>query len=448
MLWPLLLAPFASLSGGDLFPLLINLIAGVATLRVFTLIVASVLGTNGSADRTRSAVLLIPLLLIPATNLVGLVFTGMEHSLQVFFAAVLVLGLTREARENRAPWWLSAAIVIGPLLRYESLALSAGALLYLLRRGRIGSAVISGLVLAAALGGFSLFLASHELGFIPTSILVKSSAVRQSASPDALLGTLRHNLSGSQGLFLLLALALILWRSLDRERPFAERALGHSMVLAGILHLGIGQFGWLSRYEIYMWTAIALTLIVLFRDRLRALLDRGQRGRLALSLGVMAVSVPYVYAGVFAPWYANEMYQQQYQMNRFVTEFYDAPVAVNDLGWVSYRNDRYVLDLWGLAAKRALEARRLSESADWMDEFARKGEVELAMVYWSWFREFPANWVRLGAMHLDRKRPGSGREPVTFYATSATAGRRILPIIERFAPTLPTGAEFILASEE
>jgi hypothetical protein len=37
-------------------------------------------------------------------------------------------------------------------------------------------------------------------------------------------------------------------------------------------------------------------------------------------------------------------------VHRFAVE-YSEPVAVIDLGWVTYRNDEYVLDLWGLALK-------------------------------------------------------------------------------------------------
>ena len=50
-----------------------------------------------------------------------------------------------------------------------------------------------------------------------------------------------------------------------------------------------------------------------------------------------------------------------------------APVAVNDLGWVAWRNDEYVLDLWGLASLQALEARRTYVESAWIEaQFAVK----------------------------------------------------------------------------
>ena len=49
------------------------------------------------------------------------------------------------------------------------------------------------------------------------------------------------------------------------------------------------------------------------------------------------------------------VYEQQFQMHRFLANFPGRIVAVNDLGLVSY--DRppglYVLDLWGLASPEA-----------------------------------------------------------------------------------------------
>lgn len=62
-----------------------------------------------------------------ALNLVGVVFTGMEHSLHIAATMVIVYGITVFLDEGRVPWWLILAIVLGPLLRYEGLALSLAA---------------------------------------------------------------------------------------------------------------------------------------------------------------------------------------------------------------------------------------------------------------------------------------------------------------------------------
>ena len=61
---------------------------------------------------------------------------------------------------------------------------------------------------------------------------------------------------------------------------------------------------------------------------------------------------------------------QQAQMGRFVDDFWQAPVAVNDLGHVVYDNPHYVLDLWGLASAQALEARLSGTDPLWADKLA------------------------------------------------------------------------------
>ncbi|MDX1696293.1 MAG: hypothetical protein R3208_21185, partial [Ketobacteraceae bacterium] len=62
---------------------------------------------------------------------------------------------------------------------------------------------------------------------------------------------------------------------------------------------------------------------------------------------VLFAGAPYVVNLVTVPIASNNIYQQQYQMHRFAVEYYNKPLAVNDLGYVSYNNDNYVLDLWG-----------------------------------------------------------------------------------------------------
>ena len=37
----------------------------------------------------------------------------------------------------------------------------------------------------------------------------------------------------------------------------------------------------------------------------------------------------------------GNIYYQQQQMHRFAADYYKGNVAVNDLGWVAYKNDNY-----------------------------------------------------------------------------------------------------------
>jgi hypothetical protein len=133
-LWPFLLTPFARLSWFELVPLLINLLVACATLYVYTQIAALALvdlpPRLASAFASWSATLLIL-----ASNLVGLAFTGMEHTLQVFLCAAIVWGLGITFRIGKPPRWLVYALAVAPWVRYECLAIVFPAALVLLLRG-------------------------------------------------------------------------------------------------------------------------------------------------------------------------------------------------------------------------------------------------------------------------------------------------------------------------
>jgi hypothetical protein len=108
-------------------------------------------------------------------------------------------------------------------------------------------------------------------------------------------------------------------------------------------------------------------------------------------------------------------------MHRFVTEYWKKPVAVHDLGYVSYRNPEYVLDLWGLASAEALRRRTTEKDPAWMAGMAQRHDVKLAMIYDPWFPNLPASWRKVGSMALSRKCVTPAWNEVSFYATDDAA---------------------------
>jgi hypothetical protein len=207
----------------------------------------------------------------------------------------------------------------------------------------------------------------------------------------------------------------------------------------------VGAFGWFSRYELYVWSAALLTALVVFRGSLRRFAAAtGPLTFLVAASGVaLAIGFPYVYTTLKTPLGSNNIYEQHYQMHRFATEFYDGPVAVTDLGWVSFRNDRYVLDLWGLALASAADARRQGGVA-YMGELARERDVELAMLYGEWYPELPEGWMPVAEMGLGKRLLTPAAAVVTFYALDPAEAPRIRGLLRDFAPTLPRGVPFTI----
>lgn len=419
ILWPFLLAPFVALGIGELAPFGLNLLfSGGVLWTAFRLV--SPKGALGTAFLG---------IFVVATNLVGLCFQGMEHVLQLWLTLAAVLGLVRLEEEDAPPGWLAPVLILGPLARFENLAASGLAILWLLYRRRFQTAALAGAGIALGVGGFALFLMAHGFGPLPTSVTAKAALSNGLSPLAALTGNLRRNLGHAEGIVSLALVAGLATFALNRSaRPSFERALAALGSLILLAHLLGGAFAF-GRYEIYAWgTALAL-------------LGRRAAGRGRLwTFAPWAAAIgglPFAFHTFGAPAASLCIYEQQYQLSRFVAECWRRPIAVNDIGLVGWRGGTYVLDLYGLAYPPALRAFHEHESPEWMDAPIRDHKVGMAAVYDIWFPKKPAGWVRLGTLALSR--PGSyvGGNLVGIWATAPEEVPAARAALEKLLPTLP-----------
>jgi hypothetical protein len=444
ILWPFILSLFSKYEFFALVPCALNLGAALGTLMVMERVTYRAVEAD---PRTMSApwVAALITLLIPATNLIPLALTGMEHSFQQLLAVVIVAGLIEESRAMRAPPYLWAAIVLAPLVRYESLALCVPALVYLVQRRHLSGSAVAAVIVIGSLGVFSWFLKSHGLGYLPTSVLAKSDVMSNPGSVHALLLTLYGNLvRAPQGTPLLLGVMLLTATALSRNRPVGDRGLAAAIAAAILLHLTLGRVDG-YRYEAYLSATALLTLIHLHRDWLRAAFRVGDNGptRVAVLGSLLAVSAGYIFALATTPLAANNIYGQQYQLHRFAVDYYKGPVAVNDLGWVAFQNPRYVLDLWGLGSQEAGRARESDPSGEWMDRLCREHGVDLILIYERWFPNHPSNWIRLGSLKVLRPVITLAFPQVEFYARDSASAARARLALVGFTRSLPEGVTFM-----
>jgi hypothetical protein len=213
-------------------------------------------------------------------------------------------------------------------------------------------------------------------------------------------------------------------------------------------HAAAGRFGWLDRYEDYALLGTALIGICLMRETIRNVLSNKKRRLLLFCGAAVALSVfcwPYIKSTWLVPFYANNIYEQQFQMHRFVNDFYCAPVAVNDLGLVSYHNPNFVLDLGGLASEEARNLRSGDADADDYRAFVDRNGVHLVIVYDEWFEDqIPASWVKVASMDLSRERVSSAESEVQFYATDAPTVSKVRPELQSFSKSLPPGVRLTI----
>ncbi|MGJ4892113.1 hypothetical protein ACQR1Y_28240 [Bradyrhizobium sp. HKCCYLRH3099] len=439
IIWPYLIALTEALHLGPWGPLLIGAAAAAATL----VTIVRLLESSGLFDGERAWFTnVIALLMIFIVSAVALPMTGLEHSLHVWATVTTFAGLVEAAR-GRSPSRLQiAALVLLPLIRFEGAALACAALagLVLLRQRR-AAALAAGLI-AVALLAYGARMHALGLPLLPSSVLLKARIAEAAYEHTSALGAIVDNLIlslinpyGQRLLLLAMAVAVNAWWLRSDRRALVVAGA----VLAAIGgHVAFGQYDWFHRYEVYVIALGAVTwlwLIAQLKPQLDARVAHALKVPLLLLLGY--ASWPYASAAWVSPMASRNISQQQYQMGRFVHEFYPHPVAVNDLGLVAYRNPNYVLDLWGLGSEPVRKAKLAGRyGPDEMAALAAERGVGLVMIYDRWFtRGVPASWTKVAVLHSPFVTVAVG--DVSFYRTPAADAAEVNRALAAFAPTLP-----------
>jgi len=466
ILYPLLLVVTTVLGLGEAGPLVVNVLAMLlAVLVVGRLLTGHVLTDEllegaPSPLRTRLAVGLACCVVM---NAWGLVMTGMEHSLHVLLSVTvlwrLALGddLRRRGGGGFDPLLVAASVAL-PLVRFEGIALTLAVTVALLFLRRLREAVVTLSLTAVALGAWVLFTLRLGLPWLPSSVLMKSEfAARMlenngvTALAQSIAQNVRKSLLDRQGVILiggtviatLYAARAFACGRLDSPgrlglagqaalRWRADFVCGAVAVGTALAHVVLGHYGWFTRYEVYAVQFVVFACLVLARAGL-ARTD----ARVAVTCALLVVGAPYILTTAQTPWAARGIYDQQFQMHRFVVERWRRPIAANDLGWLSYQNPHYVLDLWGLGSEHARQmARRGSLNAGGIGELVRERGIDLAILYESYFFDTaPEGWVRVAV--LRSQVVTGGQSEVSFFATSATPVVELRALLQEFAPTLP-----------
>jgi hypothetical protein len=410
ILWPFLLAPFsANARIFEYAPLILNFISLWATIAV----ICRIFDDLPAVLRT-----LVVGSIALALNFYGLVFSGMEHSLQILLVAIGMLPLISSkwedgAGKKKVPAYVVAALIALPLMRYEGLAISLPMLLFLFVHGHRKTAVLSTAIIALAVGSFSWFLHVNGADYLPSSVVAK-------ADLSGLAGVL-HNLKENlkEYGFMLLPVAWIAgmyWKA-SRSRCFVVLAVT-------VLHFLFSHFGQLGRYEAYYNMFIVVLSV-------RLAVDSG------LKLMPAILCLPFVFhtmavSTFYTPQEAENIYSQQAQMAR-IANMLGAPVAVNDLGLMALRSGNYTLDLWGLGSTEALRNRLRGGDSGWITALMAREHVKYAFVYDWWFPNKPASWIKVGELKMLQRKLTPAGDMVTLYAADPSSAAKLRSTLTSFA---------------
>jgi len=392
ILFPFLLTPFAGFDWHWLTPLFWGAIGLGLSACLWGRLISEL--AVRSTENIRAYLLVIAAIGPLILHMVGVSLIGMEHGLQVLAAMMVAYGLIRYSEGYGIGWLLIAGIILSPVLRFEGLAVSCFACSVLLFTGRPKPLPNSVMAKAAIVGGDTHFVEGEEDTRLATLIsTIKVSFDSASGYPLLLLS-------------LFWIAAAWVWREVFGR---TNVLLALTIPALAMAHVFLGSIGIFYRYEIYAWAYGGVMSIYL------------------LSLAGAAIGV------------------QQKQMGLFVDNYIQGPVAVNDLGHVAYRNPHYVLDLWGLASREALDARLAGRDPNWADDLIARYDVGVIMMYDWWFAgRINPDWIKVGEMEITRDAGALGGKIVAFYAVSEAHEPKLRADLEAFGPTLPDGVAFRL----
>ena len=384
-----------------------------------------------------------------ALNLAGLAMTGLEHSLHVALTVAYMLGLVRFARRGRCDAWWFAVILVQPLLRFEAAGMLVADVMIFLAFRRYGYALLTVALGLLLVGGYSVFLKSLGLPILPTSVLSRSEWSDTALEAHAGLfvvvtGILRNfveNLNEFGAAQILAPVALAWWRMNLRDRPKLMTAFFITFV--SLAQLAGGKIGARPpRYEAYVLALDLCGLMVIHGEAAIAWCAGATWRR----VGGFAAILLTVYAGyatqtVMAPSLARKEYTGPFQIHRFVTDFYRAPVADNRPGYIHFDQPFYVLDLSGLASEEARRGRASSQTAGWMDELLAAHDIGLAIIDNGDDPMVPESWTEVAELR-------SGNDMLhhaVFYARRPEDRAAIDEALARFQPSLPAGVRLVRA---
>jgi hypothetical protein len=456
--WTFLIAIVYLLLGvGEAAPFYLSWLAGALLLAV----VYGVLRWYRVSSQLAFWVLAILVFVAPLPTLV---LVGSEHPLHAaltilltFFAARLLSDESPcMARGDRI-----LLLALAPLLtmvRYEGMFLILVLAALFCLRGRwptglrVGLAGFSSILLYGAIG------LAHGWSWLPSSILVKGNFPRFtsfSVALDTVFGPAYSNMQLAPHLLALVAAALFLALYTFDKLPTlweSRQVMTAIFVLIALAHFQFCAITPFFRYESYL-VALGTVVIVaqlagLLPQKLfgtpghRALAAKHAGGLLLAGFFFFPLAVRSTIAMALLPQASKNIYEQQYQMARFIKTYYEgSTIALNDIGAVNFFADVRCLDLAGLGTYEVTQLMRHRQyHTQDMLRLARQAGVKVALLYDNWYAPIgglPRDWVWVGQWTIPDN-VVTGGDTVSIYAVDESETASLLQNLKDFAPRLPS----------
>jgi hypothetical protein len=401
--------------------------------------------------------LLVQAAMVFSVSLLVLTFGGMEHVLQIL-ADLLFLGAAgyRLAGGPVGTRWLCALAILSTAARYEGLFLVFVACLALLVTRRWMVSIATGIFALIPVAAMALFNMAHGSHALPNSLLIKAANPDQIHLHLALFGPRLQGILGSYAWrhgvaeIFLACCGLLVMAVLQRE-AISPRVRWMLIVYVGtaLLHSQFSRLGWIYRYEGYL---LALGSFLVFCGmhelwRARSFNRLAVPAALACGLSALCLLPRTVVINSRIPHHTRTVYEQQYQMGRFLETYYPGvAIAANDIGNIAYFSNHEILDLAGLATVEVTDLlARNAFTTDAIRRLAQRYGIQIAVAYPTWFtgsRRLPPEWIPVETWTLDESHADAlGGLEVMFYAVQPEQAGPLAARLKAYAPELPNTVE-------
>ena len=216
-----------------------------------------------------------------------------------------------------------------------------------------------------------------------------------------------------------------------------------------LVHLRVAKLGSFFRYEAYL---VALGLFVI-GCALYEQVEQIYWARDARSIVVCALILLLLWnEGLFlimrarsgllkVPRAVKNTYEQQYQMGRFLRQYYPgAVVAANDIGAINFFADIHCIDLAGLGTieiTRMIVDGKVTREA--VSSYVNERHGQIAVMYEDWYSKsvgMPPDWVKVGSWTIGAN-VVEGGDTVSFFALQPEEVIPLTQHLKDFANQLP-----------
>jgi hypothetical protein len=132
------------------------------------------------------------------------------------------------------------------------------------------------------------------------------------------------------------------------------------------------------------------------------------------------------------------IYEQQYQMGQFVHRFYnETPVAMGDIGAISFFSQGKNVDLEGLGNLEIARSRKMGYwTPDFICGLTKRDSVRIAIVFDASYALLVRRWKKIGSWQIPNN-VACYSDVVSFYAVDTAEGPRLKTNLQTFQPRLP-----------